>query len=239
MRISTKKGDDGYTGTLSGGRVPKYHIVTEAVGTLDEANSFLGLARASSKEKRVKRILLQVQKHLFVIGAELSVSKGTGRALKKAISDTDVNWLERLIDDLEEALALPPGFITFGEEKCSAQMDVSRTAVRKTERIVVRMSSEGLIENPCILKYLNRLSDLLFVLACFEEKNAEDRRKINRALFDLRLSDPVTRKFAISAAAIILILITVIALILIFHKAVPESPPATIEHMQEMERMHK
>jgi cob(I)alamin adenosyltransferase len=115
MGVSTKKGDDGYTGTLSGDRIPKYHIVAEAMGTLDEANSLLGLARASSKEKRIKRILLQVQKHLFIIGVELSVHKGSGRQPRKNISETDVIWLERLIDDLEGALALPPGFVASTE----------------------------------------------------------------------------------------------------------------------------
>ena len=85
MGISTKKGDTGYTSLLGGERVPKYHIRTETVGALDEANSFLGLARASAKDDRVKRTILQVQKHLFVIGAEVSNPKEGGRSLKKTI----------------------------------------------------------------------------------------------------------------------------------------------------------
>ncbi len=230
MEICTKKGDDGYTGTLGGERVPKYHIVTEAVGTLDEANSLIGLTRASSKEKRVKRILLQTQRHLFIVGSELSVSKGKCRLSGKTISETEVRWVERVINDLEEALALPPGFVTFGEEKCSAQMDVARTAVRKAERSAAKMSSEGLVGNPFILKYLNRLADLLFLLACFEGKNAEDRRKIYRNLFYSRFADPATRKFAIFAAATILILIIAVILILIFHRPASD----TMKHMQEM-----
>jgi cob(I)alamin adenosyltransferase len=79
MHISTKKGDSGYTGLLTGGRVPKHHLIIEAVGTLDEANSQLAVARASSQQKRTKRIILQVQKQLFIIGAELSVPKGKGK----------------------------------------------------------------------------------------------------------------------------------------------------------------
>lgn len=233
MGISTKRGDEGQTVTLSGQRVPKYDLVIEAAGTLDEANSFIGLARASSKEKRVRRILLQVQKHLYILGAELSAAGGTGRRLQRTISETDVNWIERLIDDLEEALALPPGFVTFGGEKCSAQMDVCRTAVRKAERMAVKMSGEKLIENPFILKYLNRLSDLLFVLACFEEKDAEDRSKISRALFLSRLSDPAMRKFVILIAAIILVLIAAVVLVLIFHRPAVD----TMKHMEEMRAM--
>ena len=100
MRISTKKGDSGYTSLLKGGRVPKHHLIIEAVGTLDEANSLLAVARASSRQKRTKRIILQVQKHLFIIGAELSVPKGKGRAPKNKIPGTDIKWLERLVGAL-------------------------------------------------------------------------------------------------------------------------------------------
>ncbi len=116
MSISSKKGDSGYTSLLRGDRVPKHHLAIEAVGTLDEANSLLGLARASSKEKRIKRIILQVQKHLFIIGAELSVLKGGRTSPKKKISETDIKWLERLVEGFEESLALPPGFVAFGKK---------------------------------------------------------------------------------------------------------------------------
>ncbi len=94
MGITSKKGDSGYTSLLRGQRVPKYNISTEAVGTLDEANSHLGLARAVSKERRIKRILLQVQKHIFIISSELSVPKGYGSPPEKIITETDVKWLE-------------------------------------------------------------------------------------------------------------------------------------------------
>ncbi len=240
MSISTKKGDSGYTSTLSGERVPKYHIVTEAAGTLDEAGSLLGLARAASREKRIKRILLQVQKHLFVIGAELSVPKGTGRPPKRVTSETDVKWLEKLIDELEEALALPPGFVAFGQEPSSAHMDVARTAVRKTERIVVKMNSDGLIANPFILKYLNRLSDLVFLLACFEEKGDRERQKINQTLLYAHLSDPSVRKIAVFIGSAILALVAAIILILIFHRPARERPTnMSPQHMQNMGNMSK
>jgi cob(I)alamin adenosyltransferase len=83
MQISTKKGDSGYTNLLKGGRAPKHHLIIEAGGTLDEANSLLSVARASSQHKRIKRIILQVQKYLFIIGAEFSVSNDKGKAPKK------------------------------------------------------------------------------------------------------------------------------------------------------------
>jgi cob(I)alamin adenosyltransferase len=240
MSITTKRGDSGYTSTLSGERVPKYHIVTEAVGTLDEASSLIGLARASSREKRIKRILLQVQKQLVTVGAELSVPKGTGRPPKKTISEIDVRWLEKLVDDLEESLALPPGFVAFGQEPDAAQMNVARTAVRKAERTVVKMHGEGLVENPSILRYLNRLSDLVFLLACFEEKGDSERRNINRALLHAHLSDPSARKMAVFVGSTILALIAAIILLLIFHRPAQERPANTSpQHMQEIGNMHK
>ncbi|NIS69351.1 MAG: cob(I)yrinic acid a,c-diamide adenosyltransferase [Proteobacteria bacterium] len=240
MRISSKKGDSGYTSLLRGIRVPKYHVVTEALGTLDEANSLLGLVRAASKERRIKRIILQVQKQLFTIGAELSVPKGGGKPPKKTISETDVNWLERIIEEFEEALDLPPGFVAFGQEEIASQMDVARTSVRKVERIAVKMKSEDMIENPYILKYLNRLSDLIFVLACFEEKDREERRKLSRLFSSSQFADPTFRKWSIFIGLIILVLMTAIILLLLFHKPAPEqSPPLFKEHMKEMENMHK
>src|SRR4030067_2343458 len=113
MGISTKKGDTGYTSLLGGERGSKYHWRTETVGALDEANSFLGLTRASAKDDRVKRIILQVQKHLFTIGAEVSNPKEGGKPLKKTVSEMDVNWLDRLGEKYEEGFSLPPGFVAY------------------------------------------------------------------------------------------------------------------------------
>lgn len=237
MRVTTKKGDAGYTSLLRGERVSKHHLIIEAVGNLDESNSLLGLGRASSKERRVKRIILQIQKHLFILGAELSVPKGKNKPPKKTISETDIKWLERLIEEFEEALALPPGFVAFGQEEGASHLDVARTSVRKAERIVVKMKSEDLIQNPHILKYLNRLSDLIFVLACFEEKDEAERRKIGRALFSLKWSDPMFRKWTIFTGSIILALVVAIILLLVFLKPTPEVNP-TIDHMKQMDFMH-
>lgn len=235
MGISTKKGDTGYTSLLGGERVPKYHLRTETVGALDEANSFLGLARASAKDDRVKRIILQVQKHLFTIGAEVSNPKEGGKPLKKTISETDVTWLDRLVEKYEEALALPPEFVAFGQEETSSRMDVARASVRKAERMVVKMKSEGMVENDYILKYLNRLSDLIFLLACFEEKGKGERREINRAYFPFRLSDLFFRKWAIIMGSMIFALIAVIILLLIFHRPAPKpTHQQLMEHMNDM-----
>jgi cob(I)alamin adenosyltransferase len=103
------------------------------------------LARASAKAKRIKRIILQVQKHLFIIGAELSWLKGGLKSPKKGISEADINWLELLIEEFEESLALPPGFVAFGQEEGSSHLDVARTSVRKVERMAAKMKSEKMI----------------------------------------------------------------------------------------------
>jgi len=81
----------------------------------------------------------------------------------------DIKWLEKLVDEFEEALALPPGFVAFGQNEGSSHLDVARTSIRKVERLAAKMKSEDMIANPNVLKYLNRLSDLIFLLACFEE----------------------------------------------------------------------
>lgn len=229
MRVTTKKGDSGYTRLLRGQIIPKYHPATEALGGIDETNSLLGLARAKSGNRRIKRTILQVQKHLFIIGAELSVPKGYGKPPGKVISDTEIGWLEKLIEDFEEILDLPPGFVAFGQEESSSHLDVSRTSVRKAERVAVRMMSDNMIDNPHIIKYLNRLSDLIFLLACFEEKGGKEKQRLN----------PVIRSWTIFAGVLILILVAIIVLILIFHD--PGQNAASdvlIDHLEEMKDMH-
>ncbi len=240
MGISTKKGDSGYTSLLRGARVPKHHLIIEAGGSLDEANSLLGLARASSKEKRIKRIILQVQKHLFTMGAEFSVSKGGRNSPKKRISEQDVQWLERLVEEFEESLALPPGFVAFGQKEGSSHLDVARTSVRKVERMTTKMKSENMIENPFILKYLNRLSDLIFLLACFEEKGDEEKREINRTLFSPKGTSPFNHKWGIAIGLTILVLIAAIIFLLLFHKTNSRATyPSVDKHMEQMENMHE
>jgi cob(I)alamin adenosyltransferase len=240
MHISTKKGDSGYTGLLTGGRVPKHHLIIEAVGTLDEANSELAVARASSQQKRTKRIILQVQKQLFIIGAELSVPKGKGKAPKKIITEIDIKWLERLIDQFEEALALPPGFVAFGQNEGSSHLDVARTSVRKVERLAVKMKSRDMMANLDVLKYLNRLSDLIFLLACFEEKDEEEQRQINRTVTSSQLNDSLFRRWIVALSAAILALIAAIIFFLVFHKPSPQATyPDMQKHMEQMDNMHK
>lgn len=172
MPISTKKGDKEFTGLLDGKRVPKYHLRPETYGTLDELNSFLGLARAVSRDRGVKKVLLTIQNHLFTIGAELALSGRNRNFLKGEITQKEVDWLNHLSRDLEASLKPDPRFIIYGELQVSSILDVARAISRKVERLATKMKSKRMLRNSKILEYLNRLSDVLYLLARQEEKRA-------------------------------------------------------------------
>ncbi|NWG02282.1 MAG: cob(I)yrinic acid a,c-diamide adenosyltransferase [Syntrophaceae bacterium] len=177
MPISTKKGDKGYTGLLGGRRVPKYHLKPETYGTLDELNSFIGMARATSKDKKVRKILFHIQNHLFIIGSELALSGGERDLLKGEITQKEVGWLNRLSSDFEKLLELTPGFVIYGETQISSLLDVARAVTRRVERLVAKLRSQKMLSNLKILEYLNRLSDVLYLLARYEEKKAHVKPK--------------------------------------------------------------
>jgi cob(I)alamin adenosyltransferase len=177
MSISTKKGDKGFTGLLGGRRVPKYHLQPETYGTLDELNSFLGMARATSKDQRVKGILFHIQNHLFIIGSEFALSGGDRNLLKGEITGKEVDWLGRLSTDFERMLKPEPGFVIYGETQISSILDVARSVSRRVERLAAKMKSKKMLHNLKILEYLNRLSDVLYLLARYEEKKARVKPK--------------------------------------------------------------
>ena len=172
MPISTKKGDKGFTGLLGGRRVPKYHLRPETYGTLDELNSFLGMARAVSRDKKVKKILFAIQNHFFIIGSELALSGKDRSLLKGEITQKEVDWLSQLSTDFEASLKPEPKFIIYGETLISSILDVARAVSRRAERRVAEMRSKKMLHNLKILEYLNRLSDVLYLLARYEEKKA-------------------------------------------------------------------
>jgi ATP:cob(I)alamin adenosyltransferase len=177
MPISTKKGDKGFTGLLGGGRVPKYHLRIETYGTLDELNSFLGMARAVSKDERVREILWTVQNHFFIVGSELALSGKDRSLLKNEITQREVDWLSQLSTDFEASLKPDPKFIIYGETLISSILDVARAVSRRVERRVAEMKSKKMLPNLKILEYLNRLSDVLYLLARYEEKRAGKKPK--------------------------------------------------------------
>ena len=175
MRIYTKKGDDGTTGLLFGGdRVSKADPRTEAYGTVDEAVSALGLARAAigsitdRTERRLAELSLRLQRELFVVGAELATHVEHRDRLTDAVSrvtDEMVAALEQEIDDLEAIVEQPKEFVVPGESMTGAALDLARTTVRRAERRAVALAAEGGLPDSLVLPYLNRLADLLFVMA--------------------------------------------------------------------------
>ena len=175
-RIYTKTGDDGTTGLLYGGRVPKDDLVTEAYGTTDEAVAVLGLARSLTEDPAMQADLLAMQRELFVVGADLATNPRERSKLEPEVSlvtERMVKRLERRIDDLVEERPLPQVFIVPGANPASAAIDVARAVIRRAERDVVALEHAQREVNPEVRRYLNRLSDLLFVLARWQAGEAE------------------------------------------------------------------
>jgi cob(I)alamin adenosyltransferase len=169
-RIYTKTGDDGTTGLLYGGRVSKADDATEAYGTVDEAVAALGVARAACGETEpdLAAAVLRLQRDLFVVGADLATNPDERDRLVPEVSlvtPAMTAVLESEIDRLVEAKPLPNAFVVPGANSLSAALDVARSVVRRAERRVVELESAGRTVNADVRRYLNRLSDLLFVLA--------------------------------------------------------------------------
>ncbi len=168
VRIYTKRGDDGTTGLLYGGRVSKGGPVPEASGSVDEAVSDLGVARAACEDASLAGELLRLQRELFVAGADLATNPAERAKLEPGVSLVTaamVERLEELIDATVEAHPLPDVFVVPGSTPLEAALDVARTSVRRAERMAVQLAGVGEHPvNPEVLRYLNRLSDLLFVL---------------------------------------------------------------------------
>jgi len=171
VKVYTKRGDDGTTGLLYGGRVDKDDLRTEAYGSTDEAVSALGLARAAlsgPEDREWHDAVLAVQRELFVVGAQLATRVDHWPRLSDGVSRVTPAMVERLevaIDDLTERHPLPGEFVVPGGSAAGAALDLARTVVRRAERQVVAMRRAGLLPDDTPLRYLNRLSDYLFVLA--------------------------------------------------------------------------
>jgi len=167
----TGQGDDGSTGLLGGGRVAKDDARVEAYGTVDEASSVLGLAKALTDDARVKEICEELQRGLYALGAELGTSPDAGKPFATTTAE-HVQRLEGLVGELEAEVRMPDGFVLPGSTPASGALDVARTVVRRAERRCVTLERAGGVRNPEVRRWLNRLSLLLFVLARYEEGRA-------------------------------------------------------------------
>ena len=175
-RIYTKTGDDGTTGLLYGGRVPKDDLVTEAYGTTDEAVAVLGLARSLAGDASMAEEILALQRELFVVGADLATNPDARGKLAPGVSLVTSEMTERLearIDELVAERPLPEVFVVPGATPSSAALDVARATIRRAERTVIALERGNREVNADLRRYLNRLSDLLFVLARREAGNRE------------------------------------------------------------------
>ena len=170
MKVYTRTGDDGTTGLLYGGRVDKDDARTGAYGATDEAVSALGMARAhlAGADPEWSERVLSVQRALFVVGAQLATRADQWEKLSDGVSRVTtqmVDDLEASIDELTTRYPLPSEFVVPGESVPGACVDLARTVVRRAERAVVSMHRRDLLPDATPLRFLNRLSDYLFVLA--------------------------------------------------------------------------
>jgi cob(I)alamin adenosyltransferase len=169
-KIYTRTGDDGTTGLVDGSRCPKHAARMEAIGAVDEANSAIGLATLASMSDEHRALLLRAQNDLFDLGADLATPTSSGgddfapseMVLRMVPGQTA--FLEQAIDRLNEHLAPLTSFILPGGSEAAARVHIARAAVRRAERRMVALAAEAPV-NPAALSYVNRLSDLLFVLA--------------------------------------------------------------------------
>lgn len=174
-KIYTRTGDEGKTSLGDGSRLLKFHPRISAYGEVDEANCAIGVARVHVSEPGILKVLNRIQNDLFDAGADLCVPErqGTGSASLR-ITDEQVTWLEDTIDLYNADLAPLESFVLPGGSAASAYLHLARTVTRRAEREIVRLAAEERV-NPAVLRYVNRLSDLLFVLARYlNDKGKQD-----------------------------------------------------------------
>ncbi len=165
-------GDDGFTDLLGPERVAKYDLRPETYGTLDEATSTLGLARALSQQDRVRDILMHVQHDLYLMMAEVATPQAQVEKIPYRIKPEQADWLDTTIRELEGEVEMPKQFVLPGAITASAAIDMGRTIVRRAERHAVELVHKEQMPAGNVLRYLNRLSSLLFVLARYEEASS-------------------------------------------------------------------
>ena len=171
MKVYTKTGDQGTTALFGGTRVPKHHIRIESYGTLDELNSFIGLIRDQDIDVRSKEILINIQNKLFTVGAVLAtdpekaiLKNGKERLNIQKISDDEISLLENEMDIMNDTLPPMTHFVLPGGHSTVSYCHIARCVCRRAERLATNLNEFSPVESN-VLKYLNRLSDYLFVLA--------------------------------------------------------------------------
>src|SRR5215831_2418934 len=183
QKIYTKTGDQGTTSLIGGTKVLKSDLRIEAYGTVDELNSYIGLCRDLAVDDGSKKILREIQDRLFTIGSSLACDREKEPKLKiPDLKDEDIAILEKQIDRMDQDLAELKQFVLPGGHPTVSHMHIARCVCRRAERCCVRLKLESTEEDQLIIKYLNRLSDYLFVLARYTSHllNVEDIRWVPR-----------------------------------------------------------
>ncbi len=172
--LYTGTGDEGYTNLLGMNHVAKYDLRPEAYGTVDEASAFMGLARIQpTASVRTAELILKAQRDLWILMGELASTPDV--KLPKRLKPERTKWLEEETTKLSQEFPPLTQFVIPGDTMVGAWLDVARTIVRRAERHVAKLTHDGDLENPEIIRYLNRLSSLLFALARYEEHLAGQR----------------------------------------------------------------
>jgi cob(I)alamin adenosyltransferase len=174
-RFYTGRGDDGYTGLLGPERVPKYDLRPEAYGTVDEAQAAIGLARASGCTSQTEPVLLAIQRDLYTLMAELAAAGHDDSVFAGSVTSEHLDQLESWIAQFEVQVSVSKEFVVPGDSQAGAALHLARTVVRRAERHAVRLVHEGVLANRLVVRYLNRLSSLLYVLAIAEDQEATGR----------------------------------------------------------------
>ena len=170
IKIYTKTGDKGTTSLIGGTKVPKSHLRIEAYGTVDELNSWIGLVGDQIKIK--KEILQEVQDRLFTIGSSLACDPNKEPKLKiPDLVELDIIFLEKEIDKMNKKLPVMKTFIIPGGHPVISSAHIARCVCRRAERLIVALEQNKMFVDPLVIKYLNRLSDYLFVLARYVGKS--------------------------------------------------------------------
>ena len=168
-KVTTGTGDTGYTGLLGSERVAKYDPRPDTFGTVDEATSALGLARAMAQDPKVKEIIYRIQNELYILMAELATTPENYEKMGFRMTAEHVQWLEQVEESLKQEVEIPNKFVIPGDTLDGAALDLARTIIRRAERMAVKLLHDGVIQNGEVIRYLNRLSDLVFILARYIE----------------------------------------------------------------------
>src|SRR5947209_3835993 len=168
-KVTTGAGDTGYTGLLGSERVAKYDPRPDTFGTVDEATSALGLARATTQDAKVKKIIFDIQNELYYLMAELATTAENYEKIGFRMTAEHVQRLEQIEETLKQEVEIPNKFIIPGDTLDGAALDMARTIIRRAERMAVKLLHDHIIENGEVVRYLNRLSDLVFILARYSE----------------------------------------------------------------------